>query len=989
MNEIFDADFFKTDCGMDYANTEHWESFFGGIASNIIRTFDPQTVMDAGCAFGYLVAALRDRGVEAYGFDVSEYAIKNLCEGAKDYCFFHSITEPLPEEYNRKYDLVITIEVLEHLYPELGNKAIANLCKYSDTIVFTSTPSDYNNKTHFNVRQSEYWCMEFAKNSFFRDPYHPVDFICSWAMTFTKKEDIALATFEHELCRRIEIARIHNELLKKDNEISDRQQEIVDKESVISKQQKEITKKEAEIVELEQIKTECENMLEIKQLELDEKEEQLEVTHKTLYDMNSKIDTVLQSMAEKKELLTKTEAELSHYKELYSITINIHDENLRELTKYKSCYESISNATFWKITKPLRFAVSGLKAVLHKIPGMKSVFKVLKSMKHYGFQYTVGKTKFHFNHKKQSKLYINKSSLTPDERKIQENYNLPKHVKFSIITPIYNTPEKYLRDMIESVLRQTYKYWELCLIDVSDVRHSYVSIICEEYKEKDKRVLYKKLDENPGIAQNSNSAIDMATGDYIVLLDHDDVLSECALFENAYALQNIEADVIYSDEDRIDKNNTRHYLPFYKPDWSPDLLYSQMYICHLLVIKKELLDFIGKFESKFDGSQDYDLMLRLSERTKLIYHISKVLYSWRESKLSASVNAESKPYAQNAGLNALNAHLLRKYNGMAYANNGPYPFTYDVRFNTMGNRPLVSIIIPMRDKFELTAQSIRSIIEKSSYDNWEVLVINNRSSQQESFEWLKKITDQDSRIHRVEADFDFNWSKLNNLGMQYAKGDVYIFLNNGITAITPDWIERLSENALRDDIGIVGPLLLFEDNRIQHAGVIVGMGGWADHIFKGMEAIHFGSPYVSPMVRRNVLAVTGACLAVSRKTIEKIGMFDEKFTVCGSDVELCLRAYDSGLYNLYEANTKLYHLESKSLDTFIPNSDFELSQEVYEPYRENIDPYFNINLNINEVVPTPASEENIDFKPFINYLKRNCLIKNITPNVHFEKSQNI
>jgi len=276
----------------------------------------------------------------------------------------------------------------------------------------------------------------------------------------------------------------------------------------------------------------------------------------------------------------------------------------------------------------------------------------------------------------------------------------------------------------------------------------------------------------------------------------------------------------------------------------------------------------------------------------------------------------------------------------------------------------------MRDKAYLTDQCIQSIIDKSSYKNWEIIIVDNRSKEKDTFKWFDRVSEQEPRVSVIKADIEFNWSKINNLGMSNANGSVFIFLNNDTLVITPDWIERLCENAIRDDIGAVGSLLLYEDDTIQHAGAVVGMGGLADHVFKGMATIHVNTPYVSPMVNRNVLAVTGACLCISRKTIEEIGAFNEEFIICGSDVELCIRAYEMGLRNLYNANVRLYHLESKSRDSFIPKTDFELSCKYYKSYRENIDPYYNPNLDIYSAIPTVATGGNVRIDPYINYKKR-------------------
>jgi GT2 family glycosyltransferase len=415
-----------------------------------------------------------------------------------------------------------------------------------------------------------------------------------------------------------------------------------------------------------------------------------------------------------------------------------------------------------------------------------------------------------------------------------------------------------------------------------------------------------------------------------------------------------QADVLYSDEDHLSLQG-EHCFPFRKPDWSPDLLYSQMYVCHFTTVKKSLFDELGGFCSDYDGSQDYDLMLRLSEKTQNIVHIPVVLYTWRECETSTAANADAKPYAHDAGRRALDAHLKRKYGGGARADDGAYTFVFDARFALPEQKPMVSVIIPMKDHCQTTDRCIESILSKTTYENYEILILDNRSEKAETKKWFEEIQKRDQRIRLLDADMEFNWSKLNNFGIRHAKGDVFILLNNDTEIITPDWMERMVENAVRPDIGVVGALLLYEDNTIQHAGVVIGMNGMADHVFKEMTPDHMGSPFVSPMVSRNVLAVTGACMAISRETIEKIGPFDESFIICGSDVEICIRAYEHGYNNKYDVNVRLDHLESKSRDSYIPPEDFKYSNIVYQPYFESGDPYFNDNLNLFSLKPQESA----------------------------------
>lgn len=487
--------------------------------------------------------------------------------------------------------------------------------------------------------------------------------------------------------------------------------------------------------------------------------------------------------------------------------------------------------------------------------------------------------------------------------------NYSGEILFSIVMPVYNVEIKWLDKAIESIEKQNYKNWEICIADDCSTK--------QEVREhlsamKNSRIKIKLLEKNQGISGATNAAAALASGEYILLMDNDDELAPSALHEFYQKIKKEGSEIIYSDMDIIDaKGKTRD--PLCKPDWSPDLFLSQMYLGHLIGFKKSLFEKVGGFRGEFNGSQDYDLLLRMTEMTDKIGHVPEILYHWRDLPSSTAANPESKPYAQTAGLNAIQEHLDRVYGkGAATANETENLFVYDVRYH-MNEEPKVSIIIPIKDHADLLKAAIDSIFAKTTYKNFEIIILNNNSEREETFTYLKKVKEEHDNVIVKDAAFEFNWSRLNNYGMKFATGDVYVCLNNDVEVIEPEWLTRLVEKAIRKDVGVVGGLLLYEDNTIQHAGVVIGMGGWADHVFKGMKPQHYGSPFVSPMVTRNVSAVTGACLAVSKATIEKIGGFDEKFIVCGSDIELALRANQHGLVNIYDPNVRLYHYESKSL----------------------------------------------------------------------------
>lgn len=524
--------------------------------------------------------------------------------------------------------------------------------------------------------------------------------------------------------------------------------------------------------------------------------------------------------------------------------------------------------------------------------------------------------------------------------------NYSGDILFSIVMPVYNVEIKWLEKAIASVEKQNYTNWELCIADDCSTQTEVQEYLKTRQNDKIKVAF---LEKNVGISDATNEAVKLARGQYLVLMDNDDELTANALHEFYQKIQREQSDILYSDQDIIDeKGHLRE--PLLKPDWSPDLILSQMYVGHLLGFKKSLFDEVGGFRKEFNGSQDYDLFLRMMEKAKKISHVQDVLYHWRALPSSTASNPDAKPYAQTAGLNALNQHLERVYGaGNAMAKETESLFVYDVRY-LMKEEPLASIIIPTKDHVDLLEAAIHSILTKTTYKNYEIIILNNNSEQEETFAYFNKIK-TDEKIKVVDAPFEFNWSKLNNFGMKQASGEVYICLNNDVEVIEPEWLTRLVEKAVRGDVGVVGGLLLYEDDTIQHAGVVVAMNGWADHVFKNMNPEHYGSPFVSPMVTRNVSAVTGACLAVSKATIEKIGGFDENFIICGSDIELALRANEHGLVNIYDPYVKLYHYESKSRDSYIPEIDFELSGKMYEKYKKQGDPYYNRNLEYTSCQP--------------------------------------
>lgn len=564
----------------------------------------------------------------------------------------------------------------------------------------------------------------------------------------------------------------------------------------------------------------------------------------------------------------------------------------------------------------------------------------------YGLKYgLVG-----LRHKIRHEIWLNRAE-EPKSSDVPGQYN--GGIKFSIIMPTFNVDIKWVDKAISSVKNQTFSNWELCIVDDCSTSSELISYLQEL---SDDKIRIKMLSHNMGISGATNEALKLASGDYYVLLDNDDELKEDALFELFLKASTTHADIIYTDNDVIDSDGQRLAV-LHKPDWSPDLILSQMYVGHLLAFKKALVDSVGGFRKAFDGAQDYDLFLRIMDKANSIEHIAKVLYSWRSLPSSTATNPNSKPYAQTAGRKALQSYLDSRYGlDVVHAEETEDLFVYDVRY-PIPDGTYASIIIPTKDHVEDLAKAISSILSKTSYKDFEIIIINNNSELDGTNRYFKEVSQVYSNIKVVDAPISFNWSKLNNLAVNYAKGDVLVFLNNDTEVIAQDWLTRLVENSIRNEIGIVGGLLLYPDGLIQHAGVVLGMGGWADHVYKGSSPIHYGNPFISPMVARNVSAVTGACMAVSRNHFEMLGGFDESFIVCGSDVELCIHALKIGLRNVYLPRVCLHHYESKTRDcNDIPDIDFELSKRLYDPYLKAGDPFYNQNLDYKSCIPTVLSQ---------------------------------
>jgi glycosyltransferase involved in cell wall biosynthesis len=514
----------------------------------------------------------------------------------------------------------------------------------------------------------------------------------------------------------------------------------------------------------------------------------------------------------------------------------------------------------------------------------------------------------------------------------------------SVVVPAYNTPDKYLKPLLVSLQSQLYVKWQLCIADGSTdtVRAKAIEDACAV----DDRIVYRRLKENRGIVGNTNEAIKMATGSFVGFLDHDDTLSPHALLEVVDAIsRHPKVDLLYSDEDKISDDGMERTLPFFKPDWSPTLLENVNYITHFTVVRRTILTEVGGLRNGFDGSQDYDFLLRVTDKTSNIVHIPKILYHWRLADGSTAGPIENKRYADDAGRKALRDHVKRVKTSAEVLSRPDLPTNYRLRY-TVPKGAKASIIVPFKDKVDLTRKCIESILEKTTYPNFEIILVSNNSIENRTHAYLETL--KDNRVRLFYYDKPFNYSAINNYGRKQARGDYIVLLNNDTEVINYEWLTELLGVASQPWTGAVGPLLFYPNNKIQHAGVVLGMKTMAGHVFRLLHEDAL-TPYGRPYWARNFLAVTAACLAVKASKYDEVKGLDEKFIMAGQDVAFGIRLHERGYRNVFWPFAQLYHYENVSVGSYknAPASDYDLSFKYYNPYLKWRDPYFNPNLSLD------------------------------------------
>ena len=622
--------------------------------------------------------------------------------------------------------------------------------------------------------------------------------------------------------------------------------------------------------------------------------------------------------------------------------------------------DRIKNNPLWKASGPARKA---MHAVIRQMDRVRNCG---------GVQGFFAKLDYKKREKEAMKQFGTASFPSEEQAKVERETQFTYMPKISILVPLYNTDETMLKEMIDSVLYQTYENWQLCLADGSDAAHAYVEEVCRKYMEAEgerARIVYRRLERNEGISGNTNQCYKLADGEYIGLFDHDDILHPSVLFEYVKAINEQGADYLYCDETTFQSGDINHMLTMhFKPDYAPDNLRANNYICHFSVFKRTLLEGTELFRSQFDGSQDHDMILRLTDRAKKVVHIPRLMYYWRCHPASVASNIGAKTYAIDAARGAVADHLRSHgYDNFKITSTRAFETIFKIRYEIIGN-PKISIVIANKDHAEDLKRCISSIYEKSTYDNWEIIVVENNSTEDSIWAYYKELTgkevkgqanvlspDGKVRIVTYETTGSFNYSAVNNFGASFATGEYILLLNNDTEVITVNWLEELLMYAQRADVGAVGAKLYYPDKTIQHAGVVLALGAHrtAGHSHYKQPKANLG--YMGRLCyAQNVSAVTGACLMVKKALFDEVGGLDEGFAISLNDVDFCLKLREKGYLNVFTPFAECFHYESISRGLDDQGEKAERYNRESEQFRakwkdvlEAGDPYYNKNFSLD------------------------------------------
>lgn len=900
---LYNAQYYQSGCGADYNERATWEKQFQQVAEQLVMLYHPKTFLDVGCAYGYLVAAMRDLGVEAYGIDVSAYAISQVREDIRPYCFVCDASREWPEVLPEKFDCISTIEVAEHLHEEDAQPFLHALCSRTEQIVFSSTPDDFAEKTHYNVQQQEYWAKRFAQEGFFRDQEKDLSVLSPQAISFSKKAETMpslVESYEHGFrLKDYEIKKGKEQKREKEAELRAAsegwQQEsqqlrqkieqqklcIAEKEEQLETQKSDFAKEEGKAKEefrkqIENQKTEFQN--EIGQIRADAKAQRARL--RKAYEQK-----IEETEAKGEETRRVLQAELENRE--------------RERAQIAAAYNAMVHSSSWFVTKPLRVLVRAIRKIRcskQQLPQIETTSALSNTTpqqpEHLWPQ-------LDWNGIGQKILEDQQNEMLHSDMLLQIEQFEHKPL-ISVLVPMYNPMMEWLPRVVECLQEQVYSNWELCICDDGSTKSAgreYMAIA----EKHDPRIRLLCNEKNGGISCATNTALQAAKGEYIALLDQDDEITSDALFWMVKRInEQPDVDFLYSDECKLDTKAAVKYFDFYfKPDWSPRLLMNHMYTGHFSLYKTQIVKQVGGFRSEYDFSQDYDLALRVSSATNRIAHVERVLYFWRAIPTSAATGA--KDFARVSNVHALkdwynNHHLDVVMQAMPCGNYGR------IIWDTS---PLVSVIIPT-DNEENLRQSLKGLTENTSYSNLEIVPVTNSALADEI---VKEFAYLETKLAVSRYDKPYNFSDKCNQGAKCAKGSILIFYNDDVYPKTCNWIENLLDMIALPDVGSVSPMLMHTDGSIQYAGMITGVPGLVGTAFNNYPADDYVYGVFNHMVLRDVTVLSGACFAIRKEVFEKVGGFDAQNTPNGhSDVDLSFKLLEANYYNVYNPYAQLVHV---------------------------------------------------------------------------------
>jgi glycosyltransferase involved in cell wall biosynthesis len=858
---FYDEGYYRTDygdeTGLAYSRDEpHWEQFFGRIAKELVDLLHPRTALDAGCAIGMLVEELRDRGVDAYGIDVSSWAIKQVPDDVRPYCSVGSILAPFPDHY----DVITCIEVLEHLPPTMARPAVANLCAHSDAVLISSTADDVTERSHLNVNPPDYWARLFADQGFVREFSYDATYISPDSVLYRRRKlatPDAIAGYEILLHRasmetRQRAEELHAMLVSRDETEAQRLAACADHDR------------------------------------LAERLNALGVDHQQLTGRYSELElrrtAEIQTAGQEVELLERSQSKMA---------AELADQTARAEAASNEL-SALHSTKLFRYSRHLRRIYGRLRGGARPENGGEVPETLVAPAGGVGDPYRDWVERY------------DQFGAGEREALSARVHALVETPLVSVVLPVFNTPEPLLRRAIESVREQVYPGWELCIADDRSTDPT-VATVLAEYEQTDRRIRVVHRKENGHISASSNSALEIAHGDWVIPMDHDDELRPNALAEIVLAIaDHPDAGLLFSDEDKIDVEGRRH-SPNFKPDFDPTLLLGQNYLGHLVCYRRDLVSRVGGYREGFEGSQDWDLSLRITElldRDQVV-HVPRVLYHWRSHTASTASGISAKPYARLAGQKAVEEHLGRVDSVGSVVTN-PISGWHRVRWALPAPAPKVSIIVPTRDG-RLLARCLDSLFQFTAYPNFEVVLVDNGSVGRTT---LDVIRGREYLLKLIRDERPFNYSGLNDHAVERCDGEILCLLNDDCEVTTSDWLGEMVGQLLQERVGAVGAKLLYPDGRIQHAGVVLGFDGVAGHANRLADRLapgHGGRLHVA----HSVSAVTAACMVTRREAWEEVGGLDEhNLPIAFNDVDYCLRLQQAGWRVVWTPFAEMRHYES-------------------------------------------------------------------------------